>query len=438
REVSACSRQSEELEARIRQHLSLRPAAWDALDSICGPWWAPRTGEPEESRQYGCLRLELEGGLAYRTLLAVSRVPRGLPAWSGQWARVAEEAPFPVDWCLRSRPLPGSPVVPELATAILFCVWAENLIELDERVAHLRRACAGQALHLDRPRNRQPALHAAMWPPAPFSPALNPYLQLVALQDLGPALAERAAPERIVSAPTPSPGYLLRIRRGPRQGVQVPLKREIVIGRDGADLDLEDPSASTRHVAVIPLDGGVVLRSVGASGRTRVQGRWVEDETDLEPGQSFVAGNSELILLQYGLPPTPAEGAASGRRTSQELAIGIDGQAEVWNVRIEAGGEATCGEVTRSMVEYLGLGPQAGYCAYRQRGGLYLPAAGLWRRSGVLRGDILEIGAVAEGSPALPESDLALSPTTPIDPAQVRTTISRPPRTISAPSPLRV
>ncbi len=450
REASARSRQSEELAARLGQHLSLRPVTSEEMDSIRSPWCAsgigagfsknPRPGRPEESRRYGYLRLELEGGLAYRALLAVSRMPRGSP--SGEWARVAEEAPFPVDWCLRTRPLPGSPVIPELATAILFSIWAQNLVELDERVAHLRRTCAEEALELDRPRDRQPALHTAMWPPAPFSPTLDPYIQLVAPQDLGPALPRKAIPDRVASERIASPSalapYLLRIRRGPRQGVQVPLSGEIVVGRGGADLDLGDPSASTRHVAVAPVDGGVTLRNLGAPGRTHVQGRWVEGETGLKPGQSFLAGNSELILLQYGPAPIPAEAGPSGRRTSQELEIGIDGQADLCNVSIEAGGEATCGEVTRSVVEYLGLGQEVEYCAYRERGGLYLPAAQPWRQSGILRGDTLVIGVVAEGSPTLPEVGPAASPMTQIGPESIRTTISRPPRTILAPSPLRV
>jgi hypothetical protein len=89
-------------------------------------------------------------------------------------------------------------------------------------------------------------------------------------------------------------------RTGPRalvaEGVEWPLERNVRIGRSsGCDIVLRDDSVSRRH-AEIALRGGVcVLRDLGSSNGTFVNGRQVE-RTRLRRGDEVVLGETVLRL----------------------------------------------------------------------------------------------------------------------------------------------
>ncbi len=111
-----------------------------------------------------------------------------------------------------------------------------------------------------------------------------------------------------------SPPAFLRVVSGPRRGINVPLSADqaLVIGRKHGDLVLKDPLVSSRHATITPRDGGWVLKDLGSTNGTMVDGRLVR-ETVLRPGAEVAIGNSRLVLFvgaddkdaQVARPATP-------------------------------------------------------------------------------------------------------------------------------------
>lgn len=101
----------------------------------------------------------------------------------------------------------------------------------------------------------------------------------------------------------------LKIVAGAGQGLNVPLPVEgkLVVGRRGGDLVLDDPMVSGRHAEIEALDDGWVVRDLGSTNGTMVDGRLVR-EARLKVGVEIVVGGTRLVLFQAAdEPPGPAE-----------------------------------------------------------------------------------------------------------------------------------
>jgi hypothetical protein len=102
-------------------------------------------------------------------------------------------------------------------------------------------------------------------------------------------------------------GYLL-IENGRQRGVRVelPAGRPLIFGRDSrVDVPLDDILCSRRHFEVRATGGRVLLRDVDSSNGTFLNGRPVEGETEVQPGDAIRAGETQITYLD--------EGAAGGR-----------------------------------------------------------------------------------------------------------------------------
>jgi hypothetical protein len=192
------------------------------------------TGDADRPAHRRYLRVETEDGVAYQAMLAMSDMPRRylFPDGGGEWLVAADTAPYPVDWCLRIRPVPnrvaqasarrqarqlqsqvgeydGDPAGPppgladamealgdlraqlagtagdvELQVTMIFAVAATSLGELEERAASLRAMYAAGDYGLHRPIGGQTGLFMAMLPGAGLRPPAGDYRHHLLCRDL--------------------------------------------------------------------------------------------------------------------------------------------------------------------------------------------------------------------------------------------------------------
>lgn len=90
----------------------------------------------------------------------------------------------------------------------------------------------------------------------------------------------------------------LQILTGPRAGQTVPLTslQVLTVGRKRGDLLIEDPLVSGQHCRLSFEDGAFVLRDLGSTNGTMVDGRLVR-EVRLKPGAEITVGASQLVLF---------------------------------------------------------------------------------------------------------------------------------------------
>lgn len=124
----------------------------------------------------------------------------------------------------------------------------------------------------------------------------------------------------------------LTIRRGPRPGQTLSASGpSVVIGRvPGNDIILDDPQVS-RHHASLTFEGGQwVLRDLGSTNGTTVNGQPVSGQWVVRPGDviglgdvlaavQFSVGGVETATLAGARPPVQPAGAAAGRGRSWAL-----------------------------------------------------------------------------------------------------------------------
>ena len=112
--------------------------------------------------------------------------------------------------------------------------------------------------------------------------------------EMDPGMAPRRMKSGLVP---PDTGLYLRIEEGPGQGKTFVLSAGGVytIGRDGADIPLEDSKVSRKH-AEIGLYGpeAWVLRDLASTNGTSLNGRRVDDRTNLKHWDLIRVGDTRL------------------------------------------------------------------------------------------------------------------------------------------------
>lgn len=95
--------------------------------------------------------------------------------------------------------------------------------------------------------------------------------------------------------------YLLEVLSGPLDGKTWAFDREITIGRDDnvaqACIPL-DRYISRKHAQLSVDDGRIVLRDLKSRNGTRLGGKSVENDADLEVGTPFVVGRTVLRVTR--------------------------------------------------------------------------------------------------------------------------------------------
>jgi pSer/pThr/pTyr-binding forkhead associated (FHA) protein len=104
----------------------------------------------------------------------------------------------------------------------------------------------------------------------------------------------------------------LYAKSGPLAGKRIKLVAELVIGREGADVTIDDPQLSRRHVAIRVMEKGVEVEDLGSTNGTFVDDRRLE-------GPMRVGGGA---LIRLGATTFELQGVlrVKGSRQSHEIA----------------------------------------------------------------------------------------------------------------------
>ena len=103
-----------------------------------------------------------------------------------------------------------------------------------------------------------------------------------------------------------APARTLRVASGPVAGTSVEVERELIIGREAADLTIPDREVSRRHAAVRPVETGVVVEDLGSLNGTFVDGERIGGPVTLTADATIRVGRS-AITLQVAIPGAAPE-----------------------------------------------------------------------------------------------------------------------------------
>lgn len=131
--------------------------------------------------------------------------------------------------------------------------------------------------------------------------------------DSGLRQAERLRTESLRSSGGPRSRYELAVVGGLAGGRSVPLtKDQIVVGRTApADLVVDDPAVSGRHLMIRGGDRGLVIADLGSTNGTRVNGVPLKGEIAVGEGDIIQLGGTALMVR----PKLPADAAMSAQPT---------------------------------------------------------------------------------------------------------------------------
>ena len=119
---------------------------------------------------------------------------------------------------------------------------------------------------------------------------------------------------------------VLIFTQGPLTGQRLEPEGELVIGREGAALTIEDSELSRRHAVVRPVDGGIEIEDLGSLNGTFVNGQRITAPTRLAGGDSVKLGQSVLALEGATAPATVMSAAptpASAPQAATPAASGV-------------------------------------------------------------------------------------------------------------------
>jgi pSer/pThr/pTyr-binding forkhead associated (FHA) protein len=89
----------------------------------------------------------------------------------------------------------------------------------------------------------------------------------------------------------------LLLKSGPRTGERIEVVGELVIGREQADVMIDDESISRRHVAIRPRDGGLEIEDLGSKNGTWLDDSRLEGATVVTtPGTRVQVGDTVIEL----------------------------------------------------------------------------------------------------------------------------------------------
>ena len=98
----------------------------------------------------------------------------------------------------------------------------------------------------------------------------------------------------------------LKVISGPAAGQTLAIDAEIVVGREGADVTIDDAEMSRRHTALRPVDGGVEVEDLGSLNGTFVDGNRIDAPTTLSASAVVKMGTSEIELeIEPAAEPEP-------------------------------------------------------------------------------------------------------------------------------------
>jgi hypothetical protein len=121
----------------------------------------------------------------------------------------------------------------------------------------------------------------------------------------------------------------LRVISGPAAGTVVEIDGEVVVGREGTHLAIEDSELSRKHVVLRPAGDGVEVEDLRSTNGTVVDGRRLEGRTTVRENATIEIGGSRLAVE---LAP-PASSPASASATATGGSPAHEGPSVEWGIR---------------------------------------------------------------------------------------------------------
>ena len=101
--------------------------------------------------------------------------------------------------------------------------------------------------------------------------------------------------------------HRLQFTAGPLAGRGVEVTSALVLGREGADLVIEDPQVSRRHAAVRPAGDALEIEDLGSLNGTWVNGARVTGKVRLALGDQVRVGDSSFEVEGPPVRAAPTE-----------------------------------------------------------------------------------------------------------------------------------
>jgi predicted component of type VI protein secretion system len=115
---------------------------------------------------------------------------------------------------------------------------------------------------------------------------------------------------------------------GPAAGRRLEIDGEVLIGRQGVDLVVEDPEMSRRHARLRAVEGGVRVDDVGSRNGTWVGGSRITEPVTVAPGTTIRFGDSECRVevasaaVPPPAPPVPVPGTGAPTPAAPAAPVG--------------------------------------------------------------------------------------------------------------------
>jgi class 3 adenylate cyclase len=94
----------------------------------------------------------------------------------------------------------------------------------------------------------------------------------------------------------PEPVPFLLVNQGPLAGRRFPVESELYLGRENADLTVEDPLISRRHARFRPIEGVIEIEDLGSLNGTWVNGERIGEARRLQAGDVVTVGGTSLVV----------------------------------------------------------------------------------------------------------------------------------------------
>jgi pSer/pThr/pTyr-binding forkhead associated (FHA) protein len=119
---------------------------------------------------------------------------------------------------------------------------------------------------------------------------------------------------------------VLVVTKGPMAGQRLNLQGELVIGREGVAVTIEDSELSRRHAAVRQVTGGYEVEDLGSLNGTFVNGQRITAPTQVAGGDSIKVGQTVMELEAAQAPATMISAApAAAPVPAAPVAPGVSG-----------------------------------------------------------------------------------------------------------------
>lgn len=109
----------------------------------------------------------------------------------------------------------------------------------------------------------------------------------------------------------------LRVTSGPAAGQSFDADEELVIGREGADVTIDDAEISRRHTIVRPHADGVSVEDLGSTNGTFVDGQRITGPVTLPSGGTMRLGTSTITVEVEVEVPARSAGHTSVSRVDR-------------------------------------------------------------------------------------------------------------------------